>query len=78
MTHTRRTTTLAALAVLAALGACTDGNKANEEARQATGDSSAAGYAAPGTGGALSDTTRPGPGSGTADTMHHADSTRRP
>ena len=78
MTHTSRTTTLVALSALAALGACTDGNKANEDARQATGDSSAAGYAAPGTGGALSDTTKPAPGSGTGDTTHHPDTTRRP
>ena len=73
-----------------ALGACTDGNKANEasgDAREAGGapanDSSPAGYARPGTSGALTDTLRPGPGSGTDTANARAragggDTTKRP
>ena len=56
----------AALAIAAgALGACSDGEKANEAAGDATGDS-AAGYSAPGTGAAVTDSLRPAPGSGAA------------
>jgi hypothetical protein len=79
-----------ALGVAGAVGACTDGNKANEaagDAREAGGapgnDSSAAGYARPGTSGALTDTLRPGPGSGTDTTTKArsgagSDTTKRP
>lgn len=68
---TRRTTnTLAALLVLGAVVACSDGEKAttsDNSPREAgmTADSSPA-YSTPGTGSALSDTLRATPGAGTA------------